>query len=151
MKQQENIKDQISKIKNTFKKSNFFNFLFIVLIFALLFFNLAYSQLISPLYFRFISSDKNATVTFLEKIKTFPEFQNILEMNNIIYDKTVKKEIFQKENEKKMMINNLEQKLLINPKSRDVLYSVYKVYLSEGNVKMAEKYLKLAKEIDPSL
>ena len=151
MKQQENIKYQRSKIKDIVKKSNIFYLLLISLIFTILFLNLISSQFISPIYFRFVNNDKNATVSFLEKIKTFPEFQKILEMNNNIYGPTLQEEIFAQENKKKEMINNLEQQLTINPKARDVLYSLYLLYKEKGDNLTAEKYLIQAKEVDPSI
>ncbi len=151
MKQQENIKDQKSKIKNTVQRSKIFNFLFVILIFTFLFLNFVFSQIISPIYFQMINNDEKVVISFLEKIKTFPEFQKILEMNKNIYGKNVEKEVFQQENEKKLLINNLEQQLAINPKARDVLYSLYKLYLAEEDKKQANDYLRRAKEVDPSL
>lgn len=161
MKQQENIKDpsfakategkQKSKIKNTFQKLNIFNFLFVILIFAFLFLNLINSQVISPIYFQMVNNNKKSTVTFLQKIKDLPEYQKILEMNNDIYGNTVKDEIFRQENKQKEVINNLEQKLIINPKARDVLYSLYQLYLAEGNKNKAADYLRRAKEVDPGI
>ena len=122
-----------------------------IFIFAFLFLNFAFSQLISPLYLRFVNNDKKATISFLQKIKTLSEYQKILEMNNNIYGPTVREEIFQRENKKKVMINNLEQQLTINPKARDILYSLYKLYLADGNKKLADDYLRQAKEVDPNL
>jgi len=122
-----------------------------IFIFAFLFLNFAFSQLISPLYLRFVNNDKKATISFLQKIKTLSEYQKILEMNNNIYGPTVKEEIFQQENKKKVMTNNLEQQLTINPKARDILYSLYKLYLADGNKKLADDYLRQAKEVDPNL
>ena len=122
-----------------------------ILIFAFLFLNFVFSQLISPLYLRFVNNDKKATISFLQKIKTLSEYQKILEMNNNIYGPTVREEIFQQENKKKVMTNNLEQQLTINPKARDILYSLYKLYLADGNKKLADDYLRQAKEVDPNL
>lgn len=124
---------------------------FYLLMFFLLLVNFLSSQIISPIYFQIVNNDKKAVISFLEKIKNFPEFQNILEMNKNIYGKTVEEETFRQENDKKLMINNLEQKLRINPKARDVLYSLYQLYLSEGNKKKAGEYLRLAREVDPSI
>jgi len=122
-----------------------------ILIFAFLFLNFVFSQLISPLYLRFVNNDKKATISFLQKIKTLSEYQKILEMNNNIYGPTVKEEIFQQENKKKVMTNNLEQQLTINPKARDILYSLYQLYLAEGDKNRANDYLKRAREVDPSI
>jgi len=151
MKHQENIKNKILNIKNIVQRSKIFEFLFVILIFSFLFLNLVFSQLISSIYFRFVNNDKNATVSFLEKIKILPEYQKILEMNKNIYGKTIEDEIFRQENDKKLMINNLELKLRINPKARDILYSLYQLYLAEGDRNRANDYLKRAKEVDPMI
>ena len=98
-----------------------------------------------------INNNKKAVVSFLEKIKTFPEFPKILEMNKNIYGKTVEEETFRQKNDKNLMISNFEQKLKINPKARDILYSLYLLYKEKGDNLTAEKYLKQAKEIDPAI
>lgn len=123
-------------------------FLFISL---LLIINVFYSQLISPLYFNFVNNDEASTVSFLKKIKNLPDYKKILEMNNNIFGETVNVEIFRQENLKKDMINDLEQQLTINPKSRDILYSLYKLYLAEGDKGKAGEYLRKAREIDPAI
>jgi hypothetical protein len=120
-----------------------------ILIFAFLFLNLISSQFISPIYFQFINGNKTAAVNFLQKIDILPEYKKILIMNSDIYGPTIKEQIFAKNNQKKEMINNLEQKLLINPKSRDVLYGLYKLHFQEGNNLQAQKYLEQVKAVDP--
>ena len=150
MKQQENIKNpSFAKASEGKQKLKIIQVVFVITIFAFLFLNLVFSQLISPIYFRFINNDKNATINLLQKIKTFPEFQKILEMNKNIYGKTVEEETFRQENNKKLMINNLEQQLIINPKARDILYSLYQLYLAEEDTVKAEEYLKRTREVDP--
>jgi len=154
MKQYENhhkIKDQILKTKNTVQKSNIFDILLVSFIFTILFLNLISSQFISPIYFGLVNNDKIATISFLQKIKSLPEYQKNLEMNNNIYGKTVKEEIFRQENKRKELIKNLEQQLIINPKARDILYSLYQLYLSEGDKNRANDYLRRAREVDPLL
>ena len=151
MKQYQNIKNQISNIKNTYQKSNIFNFLFVILLFAFYFLNLISSQSISFIYFNFINNDKIAAVNFLQRINSLPEYKRILEMNNNIYGPTIKQQIFTKNNIKKELINNLEQKLTINPKSRDVLYGLYQLYSEEGDKNLANDYLRRAKEVDPGI
>ena len=147
----DNIKNQISKIKNIIQRSKILELSIFTIFFVFFIFNLISSQMISPLYFQLVSNNKKAIVNFLEKIKILPEFQKILEMNKNIYGKTVEEETFRQENEKKLMINNLEQKLMINPKERDILYSLYLLYKEKGDNLTAEKYLKQAKEVDPSI
>ena len=138
MKQQENIKYQISIG------------VFVALCLFLIF-NLVSSQAISPLYFQFVGNNKNSAIDLLEKIKKFPEFQKILEMNKNIYGITIEKEVYRQENDEISMINNLEQQLRINPKAKDILYRLYLLYKEKGNNLTAEKYLKQAQELDPTL
>lgn len=142
---------QKSNIKNTVQKLKILKLSIFIVFFFFLIFNLISSQVISLLYFQLVSNNKKATVNFLEKIKTFPEFQKILEMNKNIYGKAIEKEVFRRENDKKLLINNLEQILIKNPKARDVLYSLYLLYKERGDNLTAEKYLRQAKEIDPSV
>lgn len=151
MKLQENIKDQISKIKDSFQKSKILKFLFVVSLFAFLFLNLVFSQLISPYFFGFVNNDRAATVSFLQKIKDLPDYQIILKMHDNIYGKSIRTEINSEESKKKALINNLEQQLTINPKARDILYSLYQLYLAEGDKDKAGYYLQRAKEVDPSI
>lgn len=141
MKQQEKI----------VKKSKILKLSIFIILFFFLILNLISSQQISPLYFKFINNDKQAIVNLLEKIKTLPEFQKILEMNINIYGKTIEEDVFRQKNQEKLMINNLEQKLFINPKSRDILYSLYQLYLASGDKNKAEEYLRRAKALDPSV
>jgi len=143
-----NMKDNT---KNTAQRSKILRFFIVVSFLSFLIFNLIYSQTVSPIYFQMINNNKKAVVSLLEKIKTFPEFQKILEMNKNIYGKTVEEETFRQENEKKLIIDNLEQKLRINPKARDILYSLYQLYLAEGDIDRAGEYLRRAKEVDPSV
>jgi len=122
-----------------------------VLVFLILILNIISSQSISFIYFKFVNNDKPLTIAFLQKIKTLPEYEKILEMNNNIYGSTVKAEIIRQENTKKDLINNLEQQLTINPKARDVLYSLYQLNLAEGNTTKANNYLRQARKVDPNL
>lgn len=140
MKHSQNIKYpfDLTQGKQTLKA------LLVILVSAFLFLNLISSQLISSLYFGFINNDKTATISFLQKIKKLPEYQNVLNMNNNIYGNSVKEEILRQENKKKEVIYNLEQQLIINPKARDVLYSLYKLTKDDN-------YLKQARKVDPML
>jgi len=152
MKQHENIKYP-AFVKTTAgkQKSKILRFFIVVIILFFLTINIVFSQKISLIYFQIINDDKKAVINFLQKIKTFPEFKKILEMNKNIYGKTIEKETFRQENNKKLMINNLEHILIKNPKARDVLYSLYLLYKEKGDNLTAEKYLKQAKEVDPMI
>jgi tetratricopeptide (TPR) repeat protein len=113
--------------------------------------NLISSQTISSIFFKFVNNDRAATVSFLQKIKVLPDYQNILRMHDNIYGKSIRVEIDSEESKKKALINNLEQQLTINPKARDILYSLYQLYLAEGDKKKANYYLQQAIEVDPSI
>lgn len=113
--------------------------------------NLISSQTISSIFFKFVNNDRKATVSFLQKIKDHPDYQIILKMHDNIYGKSIRSEIYSEESKKKALINNLEQQLTINPKARDILYSLYQLYLADGDKKKADYYLQRAKEVDPSI
>ncbi len=131
--------------------SKIFRFFLVVLIFLFLISNLFSSQIISPVYFRLINDEKKAAIEFLEKIKKLPEFKDELKKYKTIYGKTIEEEVFAKEIREKQMIKNLEQILEKNPKSRDVLYSLYLLYDSRGDKIKAKEYLRQAKEVDPNM
>ena len=140
----DNLKSRINK-----SLANGFKFLFVILIFSFLLFNLLASQNISPLYFQTVKEDKKAVIVFLEKIKDFSPFPFFLEMNRQIYGDEIEQAVFSKEAKRKQTINNLELFLQKNPKSGDILYQLSILYREDGNSAKAGEYLKRAKEIDP--
>ena len=72
-------------------------------------------------------------------------------MNDNIFGQTIKTAVYAEKVKKRSMINKLERELVINPKARDILYSLYQLYLAEGDKNQANNYLKRAKEVDPSI
>ena len=122
-----------------------FTFLVAILIFAFLFLNLLYSQLISPLYPQFVNESKNTVVEYLKKIKTLSSFEIQLNVFENIYGRGIKEEVFQEDLVRNQKIKKLEQVLEKNPNSRDVLYSLYQLYWEKGDSLTAGKYLKLIK------
>lgn len=155
MKQHEKIQNLKFPLRSEASKIqillNRLNFLLAILLIVFLSLNILGSQFISPIYSQFSSNDKKATVVFLQKIKEIPEYQKILDMNNNIFGNTVKDEIFTADNKKNAMINILEQQLAYTPKSRDILYGLYQLYLANGDLNRADQYFKQAKEIDPGI
>jgi len=155
MKQHENTKSSEDKqMSKVYKKNQGLNIVYVslgLLIAFLSIVNLLNNQLISPMYYKFISGNVDTTMAFLQNIKKLPEYQNILELNSNIYGSTIKEEIYKQENKQKETINKLEQQLLINPKIRDILYGLYRLYLAEGDKDTANEYLRRAKEVDPTL
>ena len=120
-------------------------------IFAFLFLNLIYSQIISPLYFKFISEDKKSVVNYLQKIKNLTIFNKELNKSKNLFGKDIENDVFQPDTERKIKIKEFEQILKNNPQSRDVLYGLYQLNLEKGDIIIANKYLMQAKAIDPNI
>jgi len=146
------IKDQKAEIKNFYQvyKKISLNFFMLLLIFFL-FLNILASQQISSLYFQIINNEKTAVVAFLKKIRRLPEFSFFFKTNKNIYGPLLEKQVFEDERKKEEKLVKLESLLQKNPKSRDVLYELYLTNKDLGNEKKAEKYLKMAQEIDPDI
>lgn len=144
MKQHENNKKNRFNFSNKIVKS-------LIIFFGILFltYNLISSQTLSPLYYQIIVGDQKSLVIFLEKIKLLKPYEYVLKMNQAIYGNSLIDAVFAQDFQKKQMINILEQKLVDNPKERDILYSLYQLYSAEGNQKQAAYYLRQAKEVDP--
>jgi hypothetical protein len=123
--------------------------IFLLLTFLLL--NIVFSQNIHPLYSGVVNDDRAATVDFLKKIKTLPEFEKELENYEESYGAVIAQEVFQEENEREVKIKTLEQLLQKNPKARDVLYALYQLNKIEGRNGIANKYFERAKEVDPAI
>lgn len=121
------------------------------LLFLFLFTNMILSQLVSPIYFQLARENKNASVSFLKKIKNLPHFIPFLEMNKNIYGEYIEQEVFAEDNKRKEMIAKFESLLEKNKKSRDLLYNLYLLYQEDKNYSKAQEYLDRAKEVDPLL
>jgi hypothetical protein len=113
--------------------------------------NIIYSQAINPLYNRVIDNDRPATIEFLKKIRSLPVFKDELMAYQSTYGSVIADEVFKEERSRKAMIGKLESLLEKNPKSPDVLYELYELNKTEGNIGLAKQYLERAKEIDPSI
>jgi len=134
--------------QNQSLKKIYISFFFLIA-FLFLLLNIYFSQKIPPLYSKFVSEDKQAIITYLKQIKNLPIFKKDLKKFSIIFGEKIEKAVFLEEEERKIKIKKLETVLQKNPKSRDVLYSLYKLYQESGNYQLAEKYLQKAKEVDP--
>lgn len=139
-------------LKSKLKVQNLIVSLFILfLVSVLLVFlivNIAFSQLISPLYYRVIKEDKTSVISLLEKMKDFSSFPYFFGLNKQIYGNQIEQAVFAKEIKRKETIQNLELLLQRNPKSRDIVYQLSLLYNNDGNTTKANEYLKRAKEID---
>jgi len=135
--------------EKTHSKKPFSWYLFIL--FVLLIINFLSSQKISPIFFGLTNNDKKSAVEFLQKIRQSPDFAQQLKYYENIYGPSLKNEVFAKELSRELKIKQLEQILENNHQSRDILYGLYQLYLEKDDKLMAEKYLKLAKEVDPGV
>ena len=108
-------------------------------------FNIYFSQNLPKNFFGLVEFQKKSVIEFLEKIQKTKYFFSQLKYFETLYpNEDLKKEVFKKEKEKKQMIKKLEQILEKNPKSHDVLYSLF--LLTKDKT-----YLKKAQEIDPEI
>jgi len=143
---------KMMKIKN--KKNNLYFWLKIFLsLFAFIFLigNVYFSQKISPLYEKVINNEKEAVINYLKKIKNQPFFENELEKFNQIFNQSIAKEVYFDDEQRKIKIKKLEEALKKNPKSRDILFVLSKLYQEAKDFKLANFYFKKAKEVDPMI
>lgn len=113
--------------------------------------NIYFSQKISPIFFGLVNNEKKSTVLFLQKIRDREDFDKQLKYFEEVFGPSIKNDVFAKELKRKSKIKQLEQILDKNLQARDVLYSLYLLNLEKSDKTAAEKYLKLAKEVDPTL
>jgi hypothetical protein len=120
-------------------------------IFSYALINILLSQNISPLYFQVAKENRSAVVDFLSQIKNHPAFASFLTTNQNIYNHSLEQEVFAESIKRKQRIEDYEELLSQNPKSRDILYNLYLLYHEENDELKAAAYLKRAREIDPAL
>ena len=112
--------------------------------------NIILSQQFPSLYYSVIYEEKPALVEFFKRGKMLNSFQTLFpEIKSVFSEHEV--EIYQEDRSRRELISQLETLLEKNPKSRDILYSLYLLYDREGNESKALEYLKLAQAIDPSV
>jgi len=120
-------KIQLKKTPINFSNTKFLLFLsFLLSIFLAV--NIYSSQVIPPLYLKLINNDKKATIEYLKKIKTLPQFKTELKKLTTIFGKQIAEEVFFEDTQRKIKIKKLEAVLQKIPKSRDVLYALSKLY-----------------------
>lgn len=145
------LKAQISKLKTTTQNLKlYFSVLLLLFLFFLLL-NIFSSQQISSIYFQLMNNNRQATVEFLKRINKHPQFSFFLETNRNIFNHFLENEVFNEQRIKEEKIAQLKSLLQKNPKSRDIIYSLYLFNKDLGNNQQAEKYLKMAKQIDPEV
>lgn len=113
--------------------------------------NLGASQIVSPLYFQMLSGEKESYISFLTAIKTLPEFDQKLILYKNLFGSDVEAKVFAQDNERDALIKKLERFIEKGPNQRDILYSLYLLYLDKGDLNRADVYLKKAKDVDPTI
>ncbi|MFH0979810.1 MAG: hypothetical protein V1803_02600 [Candidatus Roizmanbacteria bacterium] len=113
--------------------------------------NIFFSQKISFLFFGLINNNRKSVVEFMQKIRQTPVFDQQLKYFENVYGPSLKNDVFTEEFERETKIKKLEQILQKNHQSRDILYSLYLLYKEKSDDLTAEKYLRLAKEVDPNI
>lgn len=120
-------------------------------LFAYILANIILSQSISPLYFAVMKDDESSSATFLRRIRHLPQFDQAMRYQEEIYGEKLRDDVFKEELGRKQLISKLEYAYNINPKAREVLYGLSKLYEEDGNKEKAEQYLHKAKGIDPMI
>lgn len=124
---------------------------FFIVFFVFVMMNLIVSQNISPLYFQMINDEKQTVATYLTDIRKLPFFSSELIRYKNKYGVGIEKEVFKIEEERRRTISKLEDGLKNNPSSRDLLYHLSVLYREAGDETKAEEYLRMTREIDPSI
>lgn len=125
------------------------NTIFFLLLLFFLCANILFSQTISPLYASVVNEDKKSTALFLRNVMDLPDFDYFLRMNESIYGSSIRDDVFREDRVREKAIQELERILTINPKSRDALVALSRLYEQKGDDAKAAEYLRRAKEIDP--
>ncbi len=113
--------------------------------------NILASQIISPVYLGVVNENQGSVISYLKKIRNLPLFVPEYRKFEVILGPQIWSGVFSKEIQRNGLINKLQSKLTLNSQSRDILYSLSLLYNAAGNTARSEKYLKLAKEVDPDI
>lgn len=120
-----------------------FLFLFLVI-------NIVFSQELPPEYFRIASGDTRELVEFFKHARKLSAFSRIFPENKNLFSQ-YEGEIYADERSNRELITTLEEVLVVNPKSRDVLYSLALLYDKNGDELQSAEYLRQARAIDPEV
>src|SRR3990167_8899629 len=115
----------------------FQNILLISLIGFFLILNIVSSQSISRLFFDFSVGKRDAAVDFLKRIKDEDYFPRFYSGVAGFFQENLEEEVYAEARERQRKIQELEEILKLNPKARDAHYSLYILYLQEGDANTA--------------
>jgi tetratricopeptide (TPR) repeat protein len=112
--------------------------------------NMIASQMVNPLYGRFVAEEVDAQVAFYKIARNLPEFQAVYGANAATIQ-SLEAEINKDDVTRLDTIRKLETLLDQNPNSRDLLYVIATLYQQAGDELNAGQYREKALQIDPSL
>ena len=152
------MRKKIARVINETIQESFKNYILVslkctgfVILFLFLIKSISMSQSVSSLYFQIFSGDKQSEISFLKQIKGLPEYDRYLSLAISIYGESIDQEIKKDFLERQAQIESMEAILKRNPKARDVLYGLFRLYDAQGDKETAINYLKQAKAIDPTI
>lgn len=123
------------------------------ILFGIVFIYLATNILFSvslPAIDTVMSGKSEDVVYFMKRARTLNSFHSLFpELKSIFLAHEL--EVYKDDRDRRTMISKLEEALIINPKSRDVLYSLYLLYDKSGSTAKAAYYLHRAQEVDPKM
>ena len=116
---------------------------------AILLYNVVLSQIISPLYGKFIQNEKNSVGPILKSIQSRPEFNKLYLIYKNKYGVKIEYEVFSEKKKDELFVSDLEKILEQNLQSRDVNYNLSQVLKKTGGDGV--RYLIHAKQIDTEI
>ncbi len=127
------------------------NLILILLTGIFILLNIISSQTVSRLFFDFSTGKREAAVEFLKRIKDEDYFPRLYSGVAGFFGENLEDEVYAETLGRQRKIQELEEILILNPKALDALYSLYVLYLQEGETTVAKEYLKQAQQIDPEI
>ncbi|NTU72654.1 hypothetical protein HGB07_00550 [Candidatus Roizmanbacteria bacterium] len=113
--------------------------------------NGVYSQWIAPLYFQMVNGNKSAVVTWLKYMEQDPHFNELLTAQKAEYGNYIEWEVSKTQGERTQRIDQLEKALQLNPKSRDILVALARLYKLSNQQEKSDSYLQQAQAVDPTV
>ncbi len=111
--------------------------------------NVAYSQYVPDVYYSLMSGNRSSAAYFLQSLRNTRWYARFSPMLTAIYGHSFDDDIFFDKIYRSDQIKSLEAIVSRYPPHRDVFYYLSLLYREQGDVNSADRYLQMAKEIDP--
>lgn len=128
------------------KYTTYFVLIFFLLLYLTL--NINAPQRFPSLYFSLVDGNETAAITYLQKIYKTPLFTQFFFLDQDANGRLMQ-EIRRDEVTRENRIATYQQALLLNPKDRDILLALSRIYNQNGDKIKADLYLKQAQVVDP--